>query len=394
MPFNWLADCPPPGLVVAARPFRSAQGARVCWRGRELINFASDNYLNLAADRRPARAARQALLQYGAGAGAPPYVAGYLLPHRRLEQQLAAFLAVEGALAFGSEYDAYAGIIGALLTPADAIFADCLNQPAVDDGSRLSGAGHHRYDHCQPHHLEELLKRHGRTARRRLIVTDAVFSFDGDIAPLHELAGLAVRHDAMLLVNEDHALGIMGPSGRGLSEWLEHTELRPALELIKIGSLGKALGAQGGFVAGPRALIDWLRRHARSYVTATAIAPPLCAAAFRSLQIVAAEPERRMRVLRLAAQLREALRADNFPVSASESHIVAVHVGGSEEALRLAEQLHDQGFLATAVTPPLVPPATARLRFTVTAGHHTEEIRRMVAVLRRCRRPAEDSSAA
>ena len=394
MAFHWLADAPATGPVGAARPFRSAQGARVCWRGRELVNFASDDYLNLAADCRPARSAARALRHYGAGAGAPPYVGGFLLPQNRLEQELAEFLGAEAALVFAGEYDASVGVIGSLLSPADALFADCMNQPSLYDGSRLSGAGLHLYDHCSPRHLSELLKRHGRSARRRLIATDSVFSLDGDLAPLHDLAGLAVRHDAMLLVNEDHALGIMGPSGRGLGEWLDHCEMRPALELIKIGSLGKAVGAQGGYVAGPRPLIDWLRRHARPYATVTALAPPLAAAAWRSLRIIAAEPERRIRVLRLAAQLRESLRAEKFTISASESHILSVLVGPTDDTIRLAERLHARGFLTTAVTPPLVPGAAARLRFTVTAGHHDEEIRRVAEVLRGCRPEVERLSAA
>jgi 8-amino-7-oxononanoate synthase len=359
---------------------QSAQGVRIRLHGREYINFASNDYLNLAPDPRLARAGARAGRRYGCGAGASPLVSGYLPPLRSLERSLARWEGTEGALVFSSGFAANLGLISTLAGPDDVIFSDELNHASLIDGCRLSRARIHVYKHRDSNHLDDLLRKEGKAARRRLIVTDTVFSMDGDLAPLADLWELAGRHDCLLLIDEAHATGVLGEQGRGASELLlpgNHDD-----RLIKVGTLSKALGTQGGFVCGPRRLAAWLVNHARPYIFSTALAPTTAAAARRAVAIVEQEPERRRRLLCLAEQLRDRLRGIGYPVSGPGCHILPIVVGETRAALELSSHLEEQGLLVPAIRPPSVPEGTSRLRISLTAGHTEEDIDRLISALR------------
>lgn len=376
------------GLMRHRRDLLSAQGARVRYRGREFVNFSSNDYLNLAADPRLARSAARAARRFGTGAGASPLVSGYLPPLRRLEDALARWEESEAVLVFSSGYAANLAAVRALAGRADAVFSDALNHASVIDGCRLSQARVHIYRHADAGHLEELLRREGPGARRRLIVTDTLFSMDGDLAPLAELVALAERYDCLLLVDEAHATGVFGAHGRGLTELLP-SHVRRSPRIVKIGTLSKALGSQGGFICGPKALIAWLINHCRPYIFSTALAPPAAAAARQAIAIIAAEPERRQRVFALATQLRDALQRQGClpkaPASSSCTQIVPIVVGDAPAAAALSAQLERQGLLVPAIRPPSVPDGTSRLRISLAAGHTEEDVRRLVDALRSAR---------
>jgi len=260
------------GLHRVRRRMQSVQGAYVRWQGREFLNFSSNDYLGLAGDPRLAIAASRAARRYGCGAGASALVSGYLPPLRKLERELAAWEGQEAALVFSSGFAANLAVVSTLAGDSDAIFSDAWNHASLIEGCRLSRASTSVYRHTDLGHLTALLRSKGSAARRRFIVTDSVFSMDGDLAPLRELLELAEQFDAMVVLDEAHATGVIGEHGRGVTDLLSASA---KLErLIKVGTLSKALGAQGGFVVGSRTLIDYLINFARPYVFSTALAPP------------------------------------------------------------------------------------------------------------------------
>ncbi len=374
-----LADRRRRGLYRVRRRLRSGQGPHVVCKGRELVNFASNDYLSLAADPRLARAAARAARRFGTGAGASALVSGYLPPLRALEKELADWEGAEAALAFSSGFAANLALVSALAGKPDAVFSDELNHASLIDGCRLSRGATFVYRHGDLGHLAELLA-HGPGARRRLIVSDSVFSMDGDLAPVAGLLELAERFDAVLLLDEAHATGVLGEHGRGTTDGLPGADRD---RLIKVGTLSKALGAQGGFVVGRRRLVDWLVNHARPYVFSTALAPPVAAAARAALRVVREEPELRRRLLASGAWLRERLRALGLEVGRSECQIVPILVGGAREAVALSRRLEAAGLLVPAIRPPSVPQGAARLRVSVTAGHTEEDLARLVEALKR-----------
>jgi len=349
------------------------QGPTILLNGRELVNFGSNDYLGLAADRRLVIAARDALQEVGWGGGASPLVTGYSEFHRRLEARLAEFEGTEAALSFGSGYAANTGTIAALAGPGDVVFTDRKNHASILDGCRLSRADVRPYPHGDWQELGQLL---GRTAaaRRRLIVTDSVFSMDGDLAPLTELAELADRHGAMLMVDEAHATGVFGDRGRGVAEWLE---LEDRVH-VRMGTLSKALGSIGGFVVGSRPLIDWLANRARSFVFSTASPAAAAAAGLAALDIVREEPERRRTLLERASAVRRAVAAQGWNVGQSASQIVPLVVGTPEAALRLSASLGDRGLFVPAIRPPTVPEGEACLRISLSWAHSPEMINRLL----------------
>jgi 8-amino-7-oxononanoate synthase len=308
-------------------------------------------------------------------------ISGYSPPLRALERALADWEESESALVFNSGYCANLAILRCLTDRQDIIFSDELNHASLIDGCRLAGAQLHIYRHRDVAHLEDLIRQHASRARRRLIVTDSVFSMDGDFARLKELCDLAERYDCLLLIDEAHATGVIGANGRGLSESLLGTSFSRE-RLIKIGTLSKALGTQGGFVCGSRLLIDWLVNSARPYIYSTALAPPIAAAARRAITIVRGEPGRRRHVLSLAKRLREELIGVGFPASDSQCQIVPILVGAATETVALSRRLRNHGFLVPAIRPPSVPDGTARLRISLTASHKEVEILHLVKTLR------------
>jgi 8-amino-7-oxononanoate synthase len=331
--------------------------------GRVAVCLASNNYLGLAAHPEVAAAAADAALRLGAGAGSARLVTGGLTVHDELEGRLAAFKGTEEALLFSSGYLANLGTVSALVGPGDAIFSDALNHASIIDGARLSKAAVHVYGHGDAGHLDDLLGT--RAGTRRLVVTDSVFSMDGDLAPLPDLVEVCERHGAILMVDEAHATGVVGPGGRGA---VAHFGLEGRVPVV-MGTLSKSLGAAGGFIAGSGALCAFLRHRARSFVFDTALPPPTAAAALAALGVLEREPIRAERVRWLARCLAEGLAAAGYRVPTPDAAVIPVVVGDPVAALALAGGLLDRGVLAVAIRPPSVPEGTSRLRVTVMATH-------------------------
>lgn len=329
--------------------------------GRRALLLCSNNYLGLANHPALADAAARAAREYGVGAGASRLISGSLPLHTELETRLAALKHAEAALLFPSGYHANIGAITALVGRGDAVFSDALNHASIIDGCRLSGATVHVYPHADTAALGRALA--AADARRRLIVTDSVFSMDGDHAPLAEICTLAERHDALTMVDEAHATGVFGATGAGLVEALGlHDRVT-----VQMGTLGKALGCAGAFVAGRRDLVDVLVNRARSFIYTTALAPPIAGAALAALDLVAREPERRTRLLRTSADFRSRLAALGLEVAPGEGPIVPVIIGDSDAAMRWSQALLEAGVFVQAIRPPTVPRGTARLRATLMA---------------------------
>lgn len=348
--------------------------------GRSYVNFGSNDYLALAADLRLAAAAQQAAEREGWGSGASPLVVGHATAHAELERALAEFEGTEAALLFTTGYAANVGTITALVGPGDVVFSDALNHASIVDGCRLSKAEVRIYPHGDAQALSHMMT-DAAQFRRRLIVTDGLFSMDGDFAPLVALAELADRHDAMLAVDEAHATGVFGELGRGSAEMCGIEERVD----IRIGTLSKGLGSIGGFVAGNRSLIDWLVNRARPYIFSTALPPPVAAASTAALEIVGSEPERRTTLLDQAVALRETLAADGWNIGPSSSQIMPLITGSAERTLRLSDALREAGFLVPPIRPPSVPAGASRLRLSLSYGHTPAMIDELVAALRRLR---------
>ncbi|MCG8449980.1 MAG: 8-amino-7-oxononanoate synthase [Pirellulales bacterium] len=357
------------------QPLRT-QGAMVEQAGKKLINFASNDYLGLAADGRLTQAAIAVCEQHGVGRGASPLVSGRSEIHEQLETRLAAFLQTEAALLFTSSFAANAGVIPALVDRGDAIYGDAKNHASIIDGCRLSRAEKHIYPHCDADALEELLRNH-KHYRRRLIVTDTLFSMDGDLAPLPRLAELAREYDAMLMLDETHAIGVFGEHGRGVAEHFD-VELQAH---VRVGTFGKALGAAGGFVCGSQALVQWLANRARTYVFSTAHPAAVSAAALAALDIVTNDQLRRQTLLAQADTLRERLQQLGWNTGQSVSQIVPLRVGAPGRAVEISQSLWEQGIWLPAIRPPSVPPDQSLLRLGLTAMHTEEMLDQLYAAL-------------
>ena len=379
-PLAWidheLAALADGGLFRRLATRQGRQGVRIAIDGRELVNFGSNDYLDLAADPRLAEAAAEAAAEESWGSGASPLVCGRSRAHARLEEALARFEGTEDALVFASGFAANAGTIAALVGPGDAVFTDRKNHASLLDGCRLSRADVRAYPHGDSQRLDHLLARAGRD-RRRLIVTDGLFSMDGDLAPLGELADVAERHGAMLLVDEAHATGVFGSQGRGTAEHLGV----PDRVQVRIGTLSKALGSVGGFVAGRQSLVDWLVNRARPYVFSTAGPPAAAAAASAALEIVRGEPQRRQTLLARAEKLRAELVGRGWNIGRSESQIIPVVLGRAELAVAAAAALRERGLFVPAVRPPTVAEGEACLRISLSCGHTPEMIDALVECL-------------
>lgn len=344
------------------------------------LNFGSNDYLGLASDPRLAAAAADVWREGYGGAGASPLVTGRSRWHAALEQRLAEFEHGEAALLFPTGFAANSGIIPALVGPEDAVFSDAKNHASIIDGCRLSRAEIHIYRHADADHLAEQIV--GNSARRKLIVTDTLFSMDGDLAPLGPLVELAERHAAMLMVDEAHATGVLGPNGRGACEQFGVADRVP----IRVGTLSKALGCLGGFVVGSRQLIDWLANRARSYVFSTAPPDPLCAAAIAAVELIVSEPERRRQLLTRAEDLRNQLLAAGWRVPSGCGPIVPVILGTPAEAVDASRFLADHGMFVPAIRPPTVPDGESLLRVSLTAAHASEDIERLLDGLQQWRK--------
>lgn len=363
------------GLVRTRRVRSSPQAAEILIEGQPVVNFGGNDYLGLANDQRLIRAASRALEQ-GWGSGASPLVTGYSRWHEQLEQRLAEFERAEAALVFTSGFAANTGALAALVGPGDTVYTDRKNHASLLDGCRLSRADVRAYPHNDPLELERLLARAPRSGRR-LIVTDSLFSMDGDLAPLPALADLAERYDAMLMVDEAHATGVFGTWGRGVAEQ-QGVERRVD---VRVGTLSKALGCLGGFVVGSARLVRWLLNRARPYVFSTASPAANAAAAIAALEIVGAEPQRRERLLSSAARLRQQLAAQGWNTGQSASQIVPIVVGDPQRAVALSARLLARGLYVPAIRPPTVPDGEACLRVSLTSNHTDAMIQALVDAL-------------
>jgi 8-amino-7-oxononanoate synthase len=359
----------------ARRLLESAQGPVVTLGNRRIINFSSNDYLSLAADPRLQAAASEAMEAYGCGAGASALISGYSIPTRRLEEALAHWHDAEAALVFSSGYAANQALTSTLAQSEDVVFSDELNHASLIDACRLSRGSIHVYPHNDMSHLESQLAL--SRARRKFIVSDSVFSMDGDFSPISSLLELACRFDAMVLLDEAHATGVLGSAGRGLSSGIRSSRL------VKVGTLSKALGSQGGFVVGSRLLIDWLVNRARPYIFSTALGIPMCAAAERAIQIVREEPHRSAHVIALGEQVRTRLRQMGRDVGASQCQIVPVILGEADRTMAASQALLEEGFFVPGIRPPSVKPGSSRLRISLTSGHTQEHIDGLLAAMER-----------
>jgi 8-amino-7-oxononanoate synthase len=352
------------------------QAAEIEIDGQRLVNFGSNDYLGLASDPRLASAAVAACEKFGWGSGASPLITGYSELHQQLETRLAEFMGREAALVFTSGFAANVGTIATLASRDDAIFADAKNHASLIDGCRLSRAAIHVYPHADIDRLAQML-RDSRPTGRRLIVTDSLFSMDGDLAPLDRLAELADQYGAMLMVDEAHAVGVFGTQGRGVAEYLG------VADRVDIGTatLSKAFGCAGGFVVGSQSLIDWLANRARSYVFSTAHPPATYAAVLAALEIIEGEPARRTRLLDAAAQLRETLAAQGWRVGPSASQIIPIVLGEPEATMQTSAALRTRGLFVPGIRPPTVPAGESLLRISLSYAHSTEMLARLVEAL-------------
>ncbi|MDR2195825.1 MAG: 8-amino-7-oxononanoate synthase [Gallionellaceae bacterium] len=365
------------GLLRRRRALESAQGARVVVvEGKSCLSFCSNDYLGLANHPRVIAAMRRGAERYGAGSGASHLVSGHFAAHEELENALAAFARKPAALLFSTGYLANFGAVQALVGRDDTIFADRLNHASLNDAMLLSRAEVKRYRHNDPAHLEQLLATASRG--RKLVITDAVFSMDGDLAPLPELLALCERYDAWLLVDDAHGFGVLGREGRGA---LAHFNL-DSPRIIYMATLGKAAGVAGAFVAAESIVIETLIQQARSYIYTTASPPALAAATLESLALLREEEGRRERLQKLIAQLHTSLSGLPWTLMPSTTPIQPLLIGENEAAVTLSEALRERGIWVPAIRPPTVPQGTARLRISLSAAHEEADVARLVEMLR------------
>ncbi len=356
------------GLHRQLRLIEGPQGPSVTLDGRPVLLLCSNNYLGLADRAEVREAAAEAALRWGAGSGASRLISGNMAPHRQLEERMAAFKGYESALLFGSGYLANTGVIAALASKGEVVFSDELNHASIVDGCRLSRAETFVYRHGDLEHLAwALYHQRGRPA---LIVTDGVFSMDGDLAPLAELLELARRHGARLMVDEAHATGAIGPGGRGS---VSAADLSGEVDVV-VGTLGKALGSYGAYVCADEETVDFLVNAARPFIFSTAPPPPAVGAALAALELLEGEPALVDRLQANARTLRTALAAAGLEVGASKSQVVPIQVGDAGATMDLCEEVLRRRVFAQGIRPPTVPEGSCRLRCTVMATHKAEEL--------------------
>ena len=358
------------GLYRSCRRVEGLEGGRIRVEGRWLVHLGSNNYLGLTLHPRVIAAAQEAARRWGAGAGSARLIGGTLDLHERLEEELARFKRAEAALVFSTGYMANLGVITALVGPGDLVIGDRLNHASIVDACRLSGAAFRLFPHREAGRLREALRLRRGRYRRALVVTEGVFSMDGDLAPLPEIARIAREWDAWLLVDEAHSTGVLGETGRGT---LEHFGIAPE-GILQMGTLSKALGSLGGFLAGPKVAVELLKNKARSFIYTTAPTPADAAAALEGLKILKEEPGLRRRLWANTRRWAEGLSGQGWELISRESPILSVRMGENRQALLLADALFERGVYAPAIRPPTVPAGSARLRTSVTALHTEEDL--------------------
>lgn len=368
------------GLRRSCRRVEAVEGARIRVEGRWLIHLSSNGYLGLARHPAVVAAAEEAAARYGAGSGSARLIGGNLPPHEDLERELARFKQAEDCLLFSTGYMASLGSITALVGPEDLVVGDRLNHASLIDACRLSGAALRVYPHADADRLEEVLKERRGRYRRVLVATEGVFSMDGDLPPLPRIAEIARRHDAWLLVDDAHGTGVFGKEGRGS---LEHFGMETQ-EILQMGTLSKALGSQGGYLAGPRVVVELLRNRARSFIYTTAPAPACAAAGLAALQVVRREPELRRRLWENVRQWTSGLEGLGWELISKTSPIVPVQVGGSRETMALAQALMEAGLYAPGIRPPTVSEGSARIRTILTSLHTAGDLEEALGAFKKC----------
>jgi glycine C-acetyltransferase len=358
------------GLLLRPRTLEGPTGARARFDGRDVINLASNNYLGLANHPRLNRAAADAAMRLGAGSGAVRTIAGTMTLHRELERRFAAFKHAADALMFQSGFTANAGTVAALLTKEDVIVSDQLNHASIIDGARLSRAEIRVFPHKDTAAAEALLAETARPGRRQLLITDGVFSMDGDIAPLPDLVEVAERRGAIMMLDDAHATGVLGRGGAGT---VDHFGLQGRVD-IQVGTLSKAIGVLGGFIAGPPQLITWLQNRGRPYLFSTSAPPAVVAACLEALDVIADEPDRLRRLRDHTASFKAGLHDLGFDTGASETPITPVITRDEEATQAFGRRLFEEGVFCPAIVFPTVGRGQARVRTIVTADHTAEDL--------------------
>jgi len=371
-----LAQLRDRGLYRRTRLISGPQGPRVLLDGTPVVLLCSNNYLGFADHPRVRQAAADAAMRWGVGAGASRLVSGTMTIHEQLERRLADFEGTESCVLFGSGYLANVGVLSALGRAGQTIFSDALNHASIIDGCRLARAETFVYEHCDLDHLSWALREHGREGD--LIVTDSVFSMDGDVAPLQAIVELARRHGARVAVDEAHATGALGPGGRGA---VAEAGLEGEVDVL-IGTLSKALGSYGGYVCAQREVVELLLNSARALIFSTAPPPPAVAGALAALELLLDQPLRPQKLAANAALLRSELAAAGIAAAAGRTQIVPLIVGDADAAVRVSEAALSRGVFAQAIRPPTVPDGSSRLRLTVMASHTASELAGAVLALR------------
>jgi 8-amino-7-oxononanoate synthase len=361
-----------------------AQGPLIVVEGREYLAFCSNDYLGLASHPRIVEAAVDAALRYGIGQGASHLLGGHSAAHERLESALAEFVQMPRALLFSSGYQANIGAVTALAGPEDVVFSDALNHASLIDGMRLSRARVVRYPHGDVDFLSQAVAASG--GKTKLVVTDSVFSMDGDMAPIPALLDLCERHDALLLLDDAHGFGVVGSEGRGSAAHFGARSPR----IVYVGTLGKAAGVSGAFVAGTAEIVETILQRARSYIYTTAAPAMLAAAVEASLELIEREEWRRERLRKLTGALKQSLREAEIGLTNSFTPIQPLILGTNSKALSASAALRERGILVPAIRPPTVPEGTARLRISLSAAHTEQDVSRLASALREvCRSGAE-----
>jgi glycine C-acetyltransferase/8-amino-7-oxononanoate synthase len=364
------------GLYRELNTVEGAQGSHVKIKGRTYISFCSNNYLGLANHPEVTKAAKDAVKKYGWGAGASRLISGNMKLHQALENEISKFKRKEAAIVFPTGYMANIGAICSLVSSGDLVISDRFNHASIIDGCRLSGADFRIYPHRDTVKLENVLKKSSKYSRR-LIVTDTVFSMDGDLAPLPDIVGIAHKYKAMVMVDEAHGTGVFGKSGRGV---LEHFNLNKEAEII-MGTLSKAIGSLGGFVSGNGDLINYLRNKARTFMYTTALPPAVCAASIMGIKLIQKDHSLRKSLWRNVHCVKERLKLLNLNVISSESPIIPIMIGDAKKAVEMSRFLFERGILIPAIRPPTVPIESSRLRITIMSTHAKNDLEKLLNAL-------------
>ncbi len=364
------------GLYRELKVVGNAQDTHVEIEGKTFLSFCSNNYLGLANHPFVVKAVKDAVEKYGWGAGASRLVSGNMTLHETLEKEISMFKRKEAAIVFPTGYMANLGAISTLVSSGDVVICDKLNHASIIDGCRLSGADFRVYAHCNMEKLENILKKSSKY-KRRLIVTDSVFSMDGDLAPLPDIVRIAAKHNAMVMVDEAHGTGVFGKNGMGV---VEHFNLNNDVDIV-MGTLSKAIGSLGGYVTGNIDLISYLRNKARSFMYTTALPPAVCAASIAGIKLIQEDSSIQDSLWQNVHFVKDKLRSLSINTISSESQIIPILIGDAQKAVAISKLLYERGILIPAIRPPTVPANSSRLRMTVMSSHTQRDLEKLFQVL-------------